>query len=518
MIREFVQGLTGRPDGGARRSWDATLLEAFGGRSVAGPVVGPGNALESSTVLACVTVLAGDVGQLSMKLYRRLERGKEVAVDHPLYSLLHDEPNPEMTAQTLQETLMGHLLTWGNAYCEIEWGADGYPMALWPLLPDRMIVKRDGGAVIYEYRPDGAREIRLPAYRVLHIPGLSFDGLVGYSPIRLQMQTLSGERAAAEFGWRFFGNGARPGVVLKHPGKLSNEAAGRIRQSWNDMYSGVERSHRAAVLEEGMDIATLGIPPEEAQFLETRQFTKREIASIFQVPPQRIGDLETATYASAEQFSQDYVKFSLNRWLTRFERAIHAKLLVGQEKRDYVVEFQRNALIITQTSERFQAYSTGIQSGVLTPNEAREFENLNPLPGGDDLLLPLNMTKAGESEPEPDSEDVDASDEVRAALLEQAGLAADLTNAWIADVRTRLGSRIANDVRQQGGKALRNGGRLALSEWGESMAHEWRTASESMLTPLQGVRPAATPDIAEWVATAYQAAVRELIGGSNDGT
>lgn len=504
MIREFVQALGGgRGARGEERSFDAALFEAFGGRSVAGPAVGPGNALESSTVLACVTVLAGDVGQLAMKLYRRMERGKTVAFDHPLYTLLHDEPNTEMTAGTLQETLMGHLLTWGNAYCEIEWGADGYPVALWPLLPDRMTVKRERGALLYEYRPDQTTPIMLPAYRVLHIPGLSFDGLVGYSPVRLQMQTLSGERAAAEFGWRFFGNGARPGVVLKHPGKLTNEAAVRIRQSWNDMYSGVERSHRAAVLEEGMDIATLGIPPEEAQFLQTRQFTKREIASIYQVPPQRIGDMETATYASAEQFSQDYVKFSLNRWLTRFERAVHAKLLVGPEKRDYVVEFERNALIITQTSERFAAYSTGIQSGVLTPNEARERENLNPLPGGDSLLLPLNMVQADQMDQTDASGDMSADNDADEEMARNI-----LLDAWVADVRARLAARIANDVRQGGAKALRNGGRLALQEWGEEQMHDWRQAGQGML--------AAVPvddevDVGEWVSTAYQRAVKELI-------
>jgi HK97 family phage portal protein len=523
MIREFVQALGGgRGAVNEQRSFDAALFEAFGGRSVAGPAVGPGNALESSTVLACVTVLAGDVGQLAMKLYRRMERGKAVAFDHPLYSLLHDEPNPEMTAGTLQETLMGHLLTWGNAYCEIEWGADGYPVALWPLLPDRMTVKRERGALLYEYRPDQTTPneyrpdqttpIMLPAYRVLHIPGLSFDGLVGYSPIRLQMQTLSGERAAAEFGWRFFGNGARPGVVLRHPGNLSNEAAGRIRQSWNDMYSGVERSHRAAVLEEGMDITTLGIPPEEAQFLQTRQFTKREIASIYQVPPQRIGDLETATYASAEQFSQDYVKFSLNRWLTRFERAIHAKLLLGPEKREYVVEFERNALIITQTSERFAAYSTGIQSGVLTPNEARERENLNPLPGGDSLLLPLNMVQADQVDASGDmSDDNDADEE--GASSEGRGATDALLEAWVGDVRQRLTARIANDVRQGGAKALRNGGRLALQEWGEEQMYDWRQAGETMLAPLRGVDGDLAADVGEWVATAYQAAVK----GLNDG-
>lgn len=496
------------------------LADWFGFAPVAGPVVSPSNALESPTVLACVTALAGDVGQLSLKLFRRLDRGKELAADHPLYFLLHQQPNPEMAAGVFQETMMGHLLTWGNAYAEIEWGADGYPVALWPLLPDRMAVTRERGALRYEYRPDHVTPITLAAWQVLHVPGLSFDGLIGYSPVRLMMQTLSGDRATAEFGWKFFANGARPGVILKHPGKLSADAAGRIRQSWNDLYGGVQNAHRAAVLEEGMGIETLGIPPEEAQFLQTRQFTKREIAAIYQVPLQRIGDQETATYASSEQFSRDYMQFSLNRWLKRIEQAAAAKLLVGEERQAYVVEFERNALINTQTSERFQAYATAIQSGVLTPNEARERENLNPLAGGDDLLVPLNMAKAADYDQamdEDENEDNSPIDspndgERAAALLEQAGLAADLTNAWVADVRSRLEARIANDVRQGGAKALRQGGRASLGEWGEEQMHDWRQAGEVMLTGLRSVRPAAEPNVGEWVATAYQAAVKELIG------
>lgn len=492
----------------------AGLADWFGFGPVAGPVVSPSNALESPTVLACVTALAGDVGQLSLKLFRRLDRGKELASDHPLYFLLHSQPNSEMSAAVFQETLMGHLLTWGNAYAEIEWGADGYPVALWPLLPDRMAVQRKNGTLFYEYRPDGVRTVPIPAWRMLHIPGLSYDGVVGYSPIRLAMQTLSGDRATAEFGWRFFANGARPGVILKHPGRLSADAAGRIRASWNDLYSGVGNSHRAAVLEEGMDIATLGIPPDEAQFLQTRQFSKREIAAIYQVPLQRIGDVETATYASSEQFSRDYMQFSLNRWLKRFEQAAASKLLVGEERREYLVEFERNALINTQTSERFAAYATAIQSGVLTPNEARERENLNPMPGGDDLLLPLNMAKA-DSYPDGDEDIEDDDDSRSVALMEQAELAADLTNAWVEDVRSRLDARIANDVRQGGAKALRNGGRAGLSEWGETQIHDWRTAGDAMLAALRDVRPAATPNVGAWVAASYQASVRELIGGTD---
>lgn len=522
MIRSVMQALRAAPPMERRFSLaDASAVEVLlGGRTVAGPVVSASNALESPTVLACVTALAGDVGQLSLKLYKRLERGKSIAADHPLYYLLHTQPNPEMTAGVLQETMMAHLLTWGNAYAEIEWGDDGYPVALWPLLPDRMVVKRERGALLYEYRPDGVTPMVLRSWQVLHVPGLSFDGLIGYSPVRLMMQTLSGDRATAEFGWKFFANGARPGVILKHPGKLSADAAGRIRQSWNDLYGGVQNAHRAAVLEEGMGIETLGIPPEEAQFLQTRQFTKREIAAIYQVPLQRIADTETATYASSEQFSEDYVKFSLNRWLKRFEQAIATKLLVGEEKRQYVVEFERNALIITQTNERFQAYSTAIGSGWMTPNETREKENLNPLPGGDDLWMPLNMAPAPVAAAHgPMGKPLDGAEgesgkegegERAAALIEQAGLAANLTAAWVADVRQRLEARIANDVRQGGAKALRQGGLMQLGEWGEEMITEWRQAGEAMLAPLRGVRPGAEPNVGEWVLSAYQAGIKEL--------
>lgn len=514
MIRSVFNALRGdAPEQRATLTDSAMVDLLLGGRSVAGPAVNPANALNIGVVYACVRVLAGDVGQIPLKLYRRLERGKESAVEHPLYALLHQAPNPEMSSMIFYETLMAHVLLWGNAYAEIEWDDRGQVRAFWPMLPDRMTVKRDNGALIYEYRPDGVTTVALPAWRVLHIPGLSYDGVVGYSPVRLQMDTLGGERAQAEYGWRFFANGARPGVVLTHPGKLSPDAASRLRDSWNASHAGLNNSHRTAILEEGMNIEKIGVPPEEAQFLQTRQFTKREIAGWFRVPPQMIGDIEHATYASSEQFSRDYVVFGLGQWLRRFEMQIGLQCLVGEERQTLFPQFVRDSLIITQTGERFQAYATAIQSGVMTPNEARERENMNPLPGGDTLLLPLNMVAAEalpteiEPEPEPEPE----ADERSAALLEQAGLAADLTNAWIADVRKRLAARIANDVKQSGAKALRLGGRLKLSEWGEEQMHEWRQAGDAMLTALRGVRPAAEPNVGEWVATAYQSAVKELI-------
>lgn len=492
--------------------------ELMMGGAAAGPVVTPANAIQSATVYACIQVLAGSVAQMPLKLYRRLERGKEAAVDHPLYFLLHDRPNPEMSDYVFKETLMHHLLIWGNAYAEIEWGLDGYPVALWPLLPDRMEVTRDRtGELVYVYKPDFKRPRYLPAYRVLHIPGLSFDGLVGYSPVRVQMQTLAGDRAVNQYGWRFFGNGARPGLVLKHPSVLTPEAAARIKKSWNDAYRGVDNAHGVAVLEEGVSVETISIPPEEAQFLQTKQFTKREIAAIFRVPPQMIGDSDSTTYASAEQFSADFVKFTLGEWLRRWESQIALRLLLGTEAHELVPEFVRDSLIITQTGERFSAYSTAITSGVLTMNEARERENLNPLPGGDELLRPLNMTAAANAMGGDASPGSTASSGDNAGAAGSQGQRMAAFAPLIADAQRRLTARVANDVRQGGSKALRQAGRPGLSDWGETQIYEWRLAGESMVAATVEAAAAlgldVAPDVATWVASAYQDAVRGLIDG-----
>lgn len=509
MIRTMINALRGVEQRSSLT--DPAVIEMMlGGRSVAGPAVSPANALNISVVYACVRVLSSDVGQIPLKLYRRLERGKEPATDHPLYTLLHDAPNPEMSAMIFYETLMAHCLLWGNAYAEIDWDDRGQVRAIWPLLPDRMEVTRIDGKLRYEYRPDGTgKPIVLPYWRVLHIPGLSYDGVVGYSPVRLQMDSLGGERAQAEYGWRFFANGARPGVVLTHPGKLSADAANRLRESWNASHAGLSNAHRTAILEEGMKIEKIGVPPEEAQFLQSRQFSRREIAGWFRVPPQMIGDIEHATYASSEQFNRDYVVFGLGQWLRRFESQIKLRCLVGQERQMFLPEFVRDVLVITQTSERFQAYATAIQSGVMTPNEARERENLNPLPGGDDLLLPLNMAKADDGEPlrpkpKPQPTPEPGAEAERNRLLD----------AWIADVRNRLKARIANDVRQGGAKALRTGGRQRLFEWCAEQMHEWRQAGDAMLSPLRAVHPIEL-NVNEWVATACQLAVKELIDERN---
>jgi len=385
---------------------------AMNGRATAtGASVTPSTALNNSAVFACVRLLAETTAMMPLITYRRLQpRGKERATDHPLYSLLHDSPNPEMPAMAFRETLQGHLGTWGNAFAEIEWGPDGYVRALWPLRPDRVQVGRINGEVAYRLRLPNGENVVLPGFRVLHIPGFGFDGLVGYSPVQLARESIGLAMATEEYGARFFGNGANPGGVLKHPNKLSATAQDNLRKSWNEMHSGLSNQHRIAILEEGMDYVRVGIPPDDAQFLETRKFQVVEIARWFHVPPHMIGDLDRSTNNNIEQQSLEFVTYSLGPGLTRWEQCCKMKLLLPEERSTYFVEHLVAALVKGDIQTRYSAYSVGRQWGWLSADDVRESENMNPLPDGqgDIYMIPLNMVPAsdiGQAQlPAPDTE------------------------------------------------------------------------------------------------------------------
>ena len=264
----------------------------FGGTS-SGKAVNERTAMQTTAVYACVRILAEAIAGLPLHVYRYKEDGgKEKALTHPLYYLLHDEPNPEMTSFVFRETLMSHLLLWGNAYAQIIRDGSGRVLALYPLLPNKMTVDRaPNGELFYTYRRDSdesrvnpkAGLIYLRSDEVLHIPGLGFDGLIGYSPIAMAKNAIGMAIACEEYGASFFANGANPGGVLEHPGVLKDPA--KVRESWNAVYQGSANAHRIAVLEEGMKFQQIGIPPEQAQFLETRKFQINEIARIFRVRP-----------------------------------------------------------------------------------------------------------------------------------------------------------------------------------------------------------------------------------------
>ena len=374
----------------------------FGGSST-GKRVNERSAMQMTAVYSCVRILAEAVAGLPLHLYRYKEDGgKEKALDHPLYLLLHDEPNPEMSSFVFRETLMTHLLLWGNAYAQIIRNGRGEVMALYPLMPDRMAVDRDDkGQLYYEYTTSAddapiskGSIVRLKPSDVLHIPGLGFDGLVGYSPIAMAKNAIGLAIATEEYGSKFFANGAQPSGVLEHPGTIKDPQ--RVRDSWMSQFGGSANSNKIAVLEEGLKYTPISISPEQAQFLETRKFQLNEIARIFRVPPHMVGDLEKSSFSNIEQQSLEFVKYTLEPWLVRWEQSIQRTLFSADEKKRYFVRFNVEGLLRGDYASRMNGYAVGRQNGWMSANDIRELENLDRIPaeeGGDLYLINGNMTK-----------------------------------------------------------------------------------------------------------------------------
>lgn len=379
----------------------------FMGGSTAGKNVNERSAMQMTAVYACVRILSEAIAGLPLHLYRYSDEGsKEKAVDNPLYFLLHDEPNEEMTSFVFRETLMTHLLLWGNAYAQIIRNGKGSVMALYPLMPNKMEVDRDeNGQIIYKYNrsKDEANTkeegtVVLDSTDVLHIPGLGFDGLVGYSPIAMAKNAIGMAIACEEFGSKFFANGASPSGVLEHPGILKDPA--RVRDSWNAAYGGSANSHKVAVLEEGMKYTPISISPNEAQFLETRKFQINEIARIFRVPPHMVGDLEKSSFSNIEQQSLEFVKYTLDPWVIRWEQSLSRALLSQDEKRTYFFKFNVDGLLRGDYQSRMNGYAVGRQNGWMSANDIRELENMDRIPenlGGDLYLVNGNMLPLGKT-------------------------------------------------------------------------------------------------------------------------
>lgn len=373
------------------------VVRGWGQETYTGEFVTVEGSLSVTSVLAGFTILAEDISSLPLILYRRLKRGKERASDHPYFSLMHDAPNPEHTSMVFREFIEGHLLGWGNFYGQLIWDRKGVVREVWPLRPDRMSVFREGGVRKYLYRPMKGPERAFRQDEVLHIPAFGFDGLTGLSRISQARNAIALSIAAEKFGSKFFQNDARPGIVLKHPQSLGDDAYKHLSESWSSLHQGVDNSHKPAILEEGMDIATIGIPPEDAQFLQTRQFQVAEIARIFRIPPHMMGDVtKTSSWGTGiEQQELGYLSHTLRPWMTRIEQQLNKDLLLPEERRTYLFEHLSDVMLRTDTTARFQAYAQAITNGFMTRNEAREKENWNPLDGLDEPLVPLNMGTAG---------------------------------------------------------------------------------------------------------------------------
>ena len=369
-----------------------------GQQSNSGVDVDEESALKISTVYACVKVISETIASLPLNLLKELTNGDaEKAKQHPLYTILKDVPNSEMSSFTFREMLMTNLLLWGNAYALIKRNKNGEITELYPLKSKNMVVERDmtTNAIKYTYTNNRGITKTYSPKQIFHIPAFSFDGIIGVSPITYAREAMGLALATEEFGARFFGNGARPGGVLEHPGVLKDPE--KLRESWNKVYQGTANSHKVAVLEEGMKYHEIGMSPEDSQFLQTRSFQIAEICRIFRVPPHMVGDLSRSTFSNIEHQSIDFVVHTIRPWLVRWEQAITRALLSEEERTIYYAKFNVDGLMRGDFVTRMNGYAIARQNGWMSANEIRALENMNKIPadqGGDLYLLNGNMITA----------------------------------------------------------------------------------------------------------------------------
>jgi len=392
-------------------------LEAFRGNNThAGILVDENSALTLSAVYCCVRILSEAIACLPVKVYRTQTNGdREEVPGHPLKRLLNREPNTTHAAFTFRQLCVQSVLLWGNAFAEIQRDGQGSPRVLNWLHPARVRV----GPVNSQGRPtyliDGG-QVAIPATDMLHIPGLSLDGLVGRSVVSFAREGLGLGLAAETFGSAFFGNGAKLGGTLEHPAKLSREAYERLKETWSQEHQGPARSGKTKILEEGMKYNTISVPPNDAQFLETRKFQIQEICRWFRVPPHMLADLDRATFSNIEEQNRNFAQDSLVPWLVRFTQEYERKLLLPSEA-DLYLEHVLDALVQANIEKRYNAYASGRQWGHLSVNEIRRLENRPSIgPVGDNFLQPANMAPAGTDPTKTGGDSGSGKRELRTAL------------------------------------------------------------------------------------------------------
>lgn len=384
-----------------KRAWDALVewAEEMGYRSASGERVTPENALNLSVYFSSIRNLSEDIAKLPLVLYEKGEDdARERNTSHPLYKVLRYSPAPIYTAVTFWETLISHAAGWGNGYAEIITDGGGTVRALYLMDPRRVEPKMDRGTYYYRVLRADNTHVNIMPEAIFHLHGLGFDGLQGYSVASLAKESLGGGLATQRFAASFFGNGAHVSGVLEHPGKLTEQAVKTLRASWKKNASG-DNMNAPAVLSEGMKWNRIGIPPEDAQFLETRQFQVEDICRWLRMPPHKVGHLLRAQgWSTLEQTNTDYLTDTLGSWMERICQEVQRKLLKASEQDTLFVEHLPEKLLRTDIEKRYAAYQVGVTNGWLSRNEVRQRENLNPVEGLDEFLVPLNMQTTTQAE------------------------------------------------------------------------------------------------------------------------
>lgn len=384
---------------------DRWLVEYAGGHPTAsGQTMTERTAMQLSAVWCAVDLISDAIATSPLCIYEKLpnDGGRREADDHPLYPLLHDQPNEEMTAYTFWKTLISHRLLWGNLYGEIERKGSGETVAIWPLRPDRTFPRRDlgekgkpTGDLIYVARSSAGPEVFLRPDQVMHSMGYSYDGLRGLSVVALHRESLGLAAATADYGARFFGNDARPGGVLEYPGKMSKEAAGRLKESWEEAHRGGDQAHRIAVLEQGVKFNEISMSNEDAQYILTRTFQLSEISRMFHVPLHKLAELAHATFSNIEDQEIEFVKGAVLPVAESIEQEIFRKLIKPSMPagRTFYAEFNLEGAMRGDPESRAKFYDTMQKNGDMCADEVRKRENMNPLPNGQGKVFFIPVTQ-----------------------------------------------------------------------------------------------------------------------------
>lgn len=465
------------------------LFESMGAfRSASGIRVTPQKALSLSAYLACQRVISEDTAKLPLIVYRRLDRGKERAPEHPAYPIVHDQPNPDMSSMAFRETLTHHAMGWGNGYAEIQRVGAGGVHAMWPIHPSRVeMVRNQDGAWVYRVWSDDGGYYVLEPDRMFHIHGMGFDGRTGYSIARMAAESLGVAIATQQFGGRFFSNGLNIGGVYQTDKKLSDTGYQRLRKSMEDVHAGVDNAHKAMILEEGLKFAKTTIPPDEAQWLETRQFQVEDICRWHRVSPHKVQHLLRSTFNNIEHLGLEHVTDTLMPWEVRWEQEIQRKIIRDP---NYFAEHLNDALLRGDTMSRYQAHNLSITGGWGTRNEARIKENMNPLPGLDEPLEPVAIAKAPESKSDdqkPESDEPPAKPAKKRKDEEDAEAATiELRRKAFARVFADAAQRLLNKEQNAVARAEKKHGHNtpAMAEWAREFLQEHGTECYNAMLPL----------------------------------
>jgi len=447
------------------------------------------SALASSAVFCAITLLADAALLPFFAFKRRADGGRDKVPDHRVYRLVHQSPNPEQSAAHFWWFIQASAAAWGRGYAEIERDSGGQAVGLWPIHPSRVRTYRDEATreIRHEIHNDDGTMVDLADDRILHHYKFSRNGLTGCSPISVGAASIGGVLAADEHASSFFGNNAAPVGVLSHPEKLSEEAQGRLRRSWQAIYGGPRNAGKVAVIEEAIKYFPVGIAPEDAQLLETRRFSVAEVARWFNIPPHKLKDLERATFSNIEHQAIEYVVDSVLPWLVCLEAECNRKLFNEAEQADHFVKFQLGGLLRGDQKSRYESYAVGLNNGFLSPNDARQLEDMNPIEGGDTYVRPMNLSPVdGEAkEPAPPAPALPpptegTTDDAAVTHIELRG--SDVWAAWVEDAAERIAVRESKAIAARAGKADEN--RTRFNRWLDKFYADHRQYVIAALAPL----------------------------------